>query len=165
MMFWRSSPKTSPKDPARKEAANKSRKVHQFHSNPAKSWSYYDNRTELYDLIDVKKHDTSSLTDSSEWTSSIEQLLREDTISEDDQEINDFFLCPEGVTRLPFTTWEIDLHATSRLSSYFQKNVRSFFNKRSSGNELLRDKKKQYSSPRNHATSSTTSTPNNSPRA
>jgi len=144
----------------------KERKVHHFHDNPAKSWSYYDNaaQSERNSLIKAPKLDSTSTTESSAWTTSIEQLLLEDEPLEDEAFTEyAYFFCPEGVTRVPFALWEVDLQGTARLSSYFQRSVSALFPKRANSNELVRDRKKPFS-PRQRVNSSTTSTPNNSPR-
>ena len=171
MMFWRTSPKTSPKRESgspnknRKVSTPKERKVHHFHDNPAKSWSYYDNaaQSERNSLIKAPKIDTTSTTESSTWTTSIEQLLLEDEPLEEEEVFTEYFFCPEGVTRTPFSVWEVDLQGTARLASYFQRSVNAFFPKRANSNELARERKKPFS-PRQRVSSSTTSTPNNSPR-
>lgn len=169
-MFWRS-PASSPKKECCKSGGRKEvkpREVHNFHNNPAKSWSYYDKvaQSELNSLtIQAPKRETSSTAESSTWSASVEQLLQEEEATVDEDDLNEYFLCPEGVTRVPFSIWEVDLLGTSRRSSYFQGNVTAYIPKRANHKELPRDKKKLKSfSPRHTVHSSATSTPNNSPR-
>jgi len=169
-MFWRAASTASPKKDGGKASGRKEAKpkeVHHFHNNPAKSWSYYDKvaQSELSSLtIQAPRKETSSTSESSAWSASVEQLLQEeDTVYEDD--LNEYFLCPEGVTRVPFSVWEVDLLGTSRRSSYFQGNVTAFIPKRANSKELPRENKKPKPfSPRHAVHSSATSTPNNSPR-
>ena len=167
-MFWRAASTASPKKDSCKTSGIKDvkpKEVHHFHNNPAKSWSYYDivAQSELSSLtIQAPRKETSSTSESSTWSASVEQLLQA-TIDEDD--LNEYFLCPEGVTRVPFSVWEVDLLGTSRRSSYFQGNVAAFIPKRANSKELPRDNKKLKSfSPRHNVYLSATSTPNNSPR-
>lgn len=170
-MFWRAASNASPKKDSCKSTGRKDvkpKEVHHFHNNPAKSWSYYDKvaQSELSSLtIQAPRKETSSTAESSTWSASVEQLLQEEEATVDEDDLNEYFLCPEGVTRVPFSVWEVDLLGTSRRSSYFQGNVTAFIPKRANSKELPRDNKKLKSfSPRHTVHSSATSTPNNSPR-
>jgi hypothetical protein len=104
------------------------KKMHAFHSNPAKSWSYYNQTSqhELFDVIKARKTETASTSESSAWSRPLEALGYEKcedamSVDEDEEEGEDeVLLTPEGVTRIPFTSWEVDLLGTARLSSYYQ---------------------------------------------
>lgn len=124
-MFW----KTTPKDgkPSDEKTKKSPKKAHHFHNNPEKSWRYYGvtAKSELNSLIKIDKFDTSSTADSSIWSASLEQMLKEQDEAmdvDDDNGQDEFFFTPEGITRVPFTNWAVDLLGTSKHSSYFQGN-------------------------------------------
>ena len=133
-MFWRSSTNKEVKDKTASKPSS-----HPFHVNPSKSWGYYTStsQAELLCLIKAKKNDTATTTESSKWslnwgTHSHEQDEEDcmDVEVDDDDDSNsddddDIIMTPEGINRTPFTTWEVDLLGTARLSSYYQSRVYS----------------------------------------
>ena len=132
-MFWKSTTKEVKQVIVNKDSNNSStttgakRTIHHFHDNPAKKWGYYDDtaKPELIDVISVKKRPTASTLESSVWSDSMAQLMKEqddEYNSDEDGGENEFFFTPEGITRIPFAMWEVDLLGTSKLSSYFQGN-------------------------------------------
>lgn len=126
-MFWKTSPKREGK--GKKSGASPSSPTpHWFHVNPTKPWSYYNNtsQAELYDLVKVKKVDTATASESSTWSYTLEKLMKEqsdEAMCVDEDEDSGFFCTPEGITRVPFTSWEYDLMGTARLASYYQGDV------------------------------------------
>lgn len=125
-MFWKTIPKEEKVNDAKAKKASKSSKVHHFHNNPEKSWSYYGvtAKSELNGLIKVNKLDTTSTADSSIWSATLEQVLKEqdEAMDVDEDNQDEYFFTPEGITRVPFTSWDFDLLGTSKHSSYFQGN-------------------------------------------
>lgn len=125
-MFWKSSQKEGKTREEKFQKNSKSGKVHHFHQNPEKAWSYYEvtAKSELNSLIKVEKRNTTSTADSSVWSATLEQFLKEEDeamdVDEDNQD--DFFFTPEGISRVPFSSLEVDLLGTSKHSSYFLGN-------------------------------------------
>jgi hypothetical protein len=130
-MFWRTkeSKGASSRD-KRSSSKSPAKKTHAFHVNPAKSWSYYNQTSqhELFDIIKAKRTETASTSETSAWSSrpagvfGYEKCGDEMSVDEDgtEDEEDEVLLTPEGVTRIPFTSWEVDLLGTARLSSYYQ---------------------------------------------
>mmetsp|Transcript_2407 Transcript_2407/g.3774 ORF Transcript_2407/g.3774 Transcript_2407/m.3774 type:complete len:237 (-) Transcript_2407:103-813(-) len=114
--------------------------------------SYYESAgfAELQKLVTeqappILSKRTASTEESSTWAESLMQRLKDqekksssyaslgmqEAASEegdasdggDDAEDTDYYMTPEGITRVPFMPWEMDLLGTSKLSSYFQGNT------------------------------------------
>jgi hypothetical protein len=156
MLFWRTSPKKDER--GRKNGA--SPKPHSFHVNPSKSWGYYNSasQAELYDLVKVRKSDTATTAESAAWSYTLERLAKEqddDAMSVESEEGQGIFFTPEGITRVPFTQWGVDLPGTARLSSYYQSETYQ-----STGDPLLKARAATAFKTAAH----NNSTPHNSPR-
>lgn len=128
-MFWRTSPKRDGRG-KKNDSSPSSPTPHRFHVNPSKPWSYYNNasQAELYDLVKVRKADTATTSESSTWSYTLEKLMKEQSdeamcVDEDEDEGSGFFFTPEGITRVPFTSWEYDLMGAARLASYYQSDA------------------------------------------
>jgi hypothetical protein len=129
-MFWRTKESKVASSRDKRSSANSPRtKTHAFHVNPAKSWSYYNytSQNELFDVIKAKRTETASTSENSVWSHRVgvfgyEKCGDEMSVDEDgnDGEEDEVLLTPEGVSRIPFTSWEMDLLGTARLSSYYQ---------------------------------------------
>jgi hypothetical protein len=122
-------PHDSHKEPSTSIVGFKYKSAHSYHCNPAKRWGYYDTTAKAeYDVIRCNKKLTSSTTDSSSWTISTERLSLLEVPdhdsnadeSDDPDESDSFFVSPEGINRVPFTTWELDVLHSSKLASYYQ---------------------------------------------
>lgn len=158
MMFWKSSSKEKDKKPSPRTV-----KSHGFHDDPSKSWGYYNStaKLELQGLVTVKKTETATTSESTAWTRQFDVLSYdgdgegEPMIVDDQQELEEeVLLTPEGITRVPFTSWEVDLLGTARLSSYYQRRVYSAF----------KGARTTYQSMAFRQAAQNSSTPHNSPR-
>ena len=112
-----------------------------FHQDPNKPWQYYLD-SGRHELLEIMQHERADqLTYSSESSSSSENSLTPKNLQEtleklkasqmrlleeSDEDIftlREYFICPEGITRIPFQDIEFDQQKSSRLSSIFQNNV------------------------------------------
>lgn len=117
-----------------------------FHQDPQKPWQYYldSGRRELLEIMNREnlEHMTFSSQSSSSSSSSsgkpslvynsanqlqetLEALSKRsspfsDPESDDDEMLLDYFLCPEGISRVPFSDLGFNQQKSARLSSIYQ---------------------------------------------
>ena len=126
-MFWKGSCKDCKSSDGKKSKIKTNENHRSFHTNPNKSWGYYNrtSQSELTSLIVAKKQATASTSESYDWSYTLKKFMYDqdsdamDVVDEDEDE--QIIYTPEGITRIPFTTWEVDHSPTARLSSYFQR--------------------------------------------